>query len=166
MLRVLGSPKRFCDGITRRDMLWAGALAPFGLGLADYLRMQELEASPARNLPRSFGRAKSCILLFLYGSPSQLELADMKYEAPVEIRGELGGIRSSLPGCDVCELLPYTSRVMHNVTVSRSYRDEDGEWQESSSFGEGDLLPLAKALDDAHSWIHEQRQKAKDEEKD
>jgi hypothetical protein len=120
MLRVLGSPKRFCDGITRRDMLWAGALAPFGLGLADYLRTQELQASPTRNAPRSFGRAKSCILLFLYGSPSQLELADMKYDAPVEIRGELGGIRSSLPGCDVCELLPYTSRVMHNVTVVRS----------------------------------------------
>ncbi len=46
---------------------------------------------------------------------------------------------------------------MHNVTVSRSYRDDQGEWQESSSFGEGDLLPLAKALDAAHSWIHEQR---------
>ena len=29
MLRILGSPKRFCDGLTRRDMLLAG-----GLGLA------------------------------------------------------------------------------------------------------------------------------------
>ncbi len=121
MLRILGSPKKFCDGITRRDMLVAGGLAPLGLGLSDFLRLQELQASPARqNLPRSFGKAKACILLFLYGSPSQLELADMKYDAPAEIRGELGGIRSSLPGCDVCELLPYSSRVMHNVTVVRS----------------------------------------------
>jgi hypothetical protein len=121
MLRILGSAKKFCDGITRRDMLWAGGLSMFGLGLADYLRLQELQASPVRqSLPRSFGRAKSCILLYLYGSPSQLELADMKYDAPREIRGELGGIRSSLPGCDVCELLPYTSRVMHNVSVLRS----------------------------------------------
>ena len=121
MLRILGSPKTFCDGITRRDMLWAGGLGALGLGLGDYFRLQEAQASPGRQaLPRSFGQAKSCILLFLYGSPSQLELADMKYEAPEEIRGELGGIRSSLPGCDVCELLPHTSRVMHNVGVLRS----------------------------------------------
>ncbi len=48
--------------------------------------------------------------------------------------------------------------VMHNVTVSRSYKDDQGDWQESSSFGADDLLSLAKALDAAHSWIHEQRQ--------
>ena len=38
----------------------------------------------------------------------------------MEVRGELKSIRSTLPGCDVCELLPHTSRVMHNVTVVRS----------------------------------------------
>ena len=44
----------------------------------------------------------------------------MKPDAPVEIRGEFRPIHSALPGCDVCELLPHTSRVMHNVTVVRS----------------------------------------------
>ena len=33
MLRILGSPKTLCDGLTRRDMLWAGGLGLFGLGL-------------------------------------------------------------------------------------------------------------------------------------
>lgn len=47
---------------------------------------------------------------------------------------------------------------MYNVTMSRSYKDSEDQWQESSSFGMDDLLPLAKALDDAHSWIHEARQ--------
>lgn len=118
MLRILGSPKRFCDGITRRDMLLAGGLGTMGLGLPAFLRMAEgRTAAPAA---RSFGRAKSCILLFLYGSPSQLELADMKPDAPAEIRGELRPIRSTLPGCDVCELLPNTSRVMDKLTVVRS----------------------------------------------
>src|SRR5258708_3568179 len=28
MIRILGSNKRFCDGLTRRDMLHIGALAP------------------------------------------------------------------------------------------------------------------------------------------
>src|SRR6185369_16743393 len=99
MLRILGSPKTLCDGLTRRDMLWAGGLGLLGLGLPDYLRLQEAQAArperPANH--HGFGKAKSCILLFLYGSPSQLELADMKPDAPLEIRGELKPIRSSLP---------------------------------------------------------------------
>src|SRR5216683_926722 len=114
MLRILGSPKRLCDGCTRRDMLWAGGLGLFGLGLADYLRLLDGHAA------KSFGKAKSCILLFLYGSPSQLETFDMKPDAPVEIRGELKPIRSSLPGADVCELLPNAARVMDRVTLVRS----------------------------------------------
>jgi hypothetical protein len=90
-----------------------------GLGLSDYFRLQDAQASePQRE--RSFGRAKACILLFLYGSPSQLELADQKPDAPLEIRGELGSIRSSLPGCDVCELLPNAARVMDKMTIVRS----------------------------------------------
>lgn len=45
---------------------------------------------------------------------------------------------------------------MHNVTVSRSYKTDGQDWRNSSSFGQADLLPLAKALNDAHSWIHQQ----------
>jgi hypothetical protein len=118
MLRVLGSPKRFCTGVTRRDLLWAGGLSLFGLTLPDYLRASAPGPSPAREA--HFGRAKACILLYLYGSPSQIEFADQKPDAPVEIRGDLGSIPSTLPGCAVCELLPHAAKVMHNVTVVRS----------------------------------------------
>jgi len=44
-------------------------------------------------------------------------------------------------------------RPMYNVTVSRSYRDDKGEWHDSTSFGFGELMNLAKALYDAHSFI-------------
>jgi hypothetical protein len=122
MLRILGSPKRLCGGVTRRELLWAGGLGLFHLGLGDYFRLAEIQAAresaPAER--RNFGRAKACILLYLYGSPSQLEMCDMKPDAPAEVRGELKPIRSSLPGLDVCELLPQTARVMHQVTVVRS----------------------------------------------
>ncbi len=111
MLRVLGSPKRFCSGPTRRDSLLVGGLSLLGLNLANHL--QATETKPA-------GKAKACILLYLYGSPSQLEMADMKPDAPAEIRGELKPIASSLPGLDVCELLPHTAKVMDKVTVLRS----------------------------------------------
>ena len=43
----------------------------------------------------------------------------------------------------------------HNVTVTRLYRDGD-LWRESQHFGRDDLLLLAKALDQAHTWIMQQ----------
>lgn len=48
---------------------------------------------------------------------------------------------------------------IHNVTVSRSYKDGDA-WKDTGSFGYDDLLTLAKAINAAHSWINEQRQRA------
>src|SRR5262245_44557624 len=119
MLRILGSPRHLCNGWTRREMLWAGGLSLFGLGLSDYLRWTTAPAADRRALPH-FGRAKACILLYLYGSPSQLETFDPKPDAALEIRGELKSIRSRLPGLDVCELLPNAAKVMDRVTVVRS----------------------------------------------
>jgi hypothetical protein len=117
MLRVLGSHRRLCAGWSRRDLLWAGGLGLFQLGLSDLFRLQEAQAkAPAHG----FGKAKSCILLYLYGSPSQLELCDMKPDAPLEVRGELRPIRSRLPGLDVCELLPHLAGVADKLTVVRS----------------------------------------------
>jgi hypothetical protein len=104
--------------MTRREMLRVGGLGFAGLGLADFLTLREASAGGDR--PASFGRAKSVILIHLYGAPSQLEWADMKPDAPLEIRGELKGIPSSLPGCHVCELLPNHAKVMDRVTVLRS----------------------------------------------
>lgn len=133
MLRILGSPRQLCHGISRREMLRVGGLGLAGLGwsaagrgslsLADLFRLQTASASEVSSQPArgsTFGRAKSLILIHLYGSPSQLEWADMKPNAPVEIRGELGSIPSTLPGCDVCELLPNHAQVMDRTTVIRS----------------------------------------------
>ncbi len=120
MLRVLGSPKKLCSGMSRRDMLVAGGLSFFGLSLSDFFRLSQLQATQPAPRPKGFGQAKSCILLYLYGSPSQLELCDMKPAAPVEIRGELKPISSSLPGLDVCELMPNAAKVMDRTTVVRS----------------------------------------------
>jgi hypothetical protein len=40
----------------------------------------------------------------------------------------------------------------YSVTASRSYKQGE-EWKQANSFGFDDLLPLAKLLDLAHSWI-------------
>ena len=120
MLRVLGQVRTLCDRVSRRDLLRVGGLGLTGLGLSSFLRLTESAAAATETRPRSFGRAKSVILLHLYGAPSQIEFVDPKPAAPLEIRGELGSIRSSLPGCDVCELLPNLAKVMDRTTVLRS----------------------------------------------
>src|SRR5262245_17110468 len=117
MIRVLGSNKRFCDGLTRRDLLHIGALAPLGLSLAT-----QAQARPAR-VPGAiygFGKAKRCILLYLWGAPSQLDTLDPKPDAPLEVRGELRSIATSLSGVRIGEILPQTARLLDRVTVLRS----------------------------------------------
>lgn len=121
MLRILSSPKRLCTGLTRRDFLNVGGTGMLGLGLSDLLAAQSSAATaPGGDLAASFGKAKRCIILFLYGSPSQLETYDMKPDAPLEIRGTMQPIASSLPGLDVCEGLPEMAKVMDRTTVVRS----------------------------------------------
>ncbi|MBI1913866.1 MAG: DUF1501 domain-containing protein [Planctomycetes bacterium] len=120
MLRILGSPRRFCDGWPRREFIQAGALGTFGLGLDDWLRSQAVRAAPKGDAPALFGKAKACILLYLYGSPSQLETFDVKPDAPAGIRGELGTIATTVPGFRIGELLPQTAKVIDRTTVVRS----------------------------------------------
>src|SRR5262245_4947040 len=117
MIRLQGTPRTLCDGWTRRDFLHLGGLAPLGLTLADLFRHQRADAAPA---PRSFSKAKACILLFPYGSPPQHETFDPKPDAPPEVQGELKAIRTSVPGVSICELLPRIAPIMDRVCAVRS----------------------------------------------
>lgn len=116
MLSILGNPKKLCGGMTRRDWIRVGALGLTGVTLSQLTALQRASAGEGS----SFGKAKGVILIHLYGAPSQLEWADPKPDAPVDIRGELGSIKSSLPGCDVCELMPNFAKVVDRCTVLRS----------------------------------------------
>src|SRR6185312_5038795 len=99
MLRILGSPSRLCDGLSRREMLRAGGLSLLGLGAGDLLRQESARAASSPSAEGgSFGKAKACILLYLYGAPSQLETYDPKPEAPAEIRGQFQAIDTAVPG--------------------------------------------------------------------
>jgi hypothetical protein len=119
MLKLLGNPKILCDGLTRRDLLHIGSLATFGLGLSHLtgLRPAAAESAPT---DAKFGRAKSCILIYKYGSPPQHETFDPKPEAPAEIQGELGAIPTNVAGIDICEGLPKIAAIMDRLTVVRS----------------------------------------------
>src|SRR2546430_17655276 len=95
MIRLLGSPKRLCNGLTRRDWLHLGGLGLFGLGLSDALRLQQAQAAAPQG--GHFGQAKACILLYKYGSPSQHETFAPKPSAPAEGQGGLEAFRTAVP---------------------------------------------------------------------
>jgi hypothetical protein len=116
MLRVLGSTKRLCDRLTRREALRAGGLGMFSLSLADLLHS---EAAAERKLP-GFGQAKQVILLYLYGAAAQHETFDPKPDAPLEIRGEFASIQTAVPGLRFCEHLPRLAAIADRWTVVRS----------------------------------------------
>jgi len=124
MLRILGNSRKACDGISRRDVIQAGALSLFGLTLTDVLALQEAAAAPKAAPPagasRHFGRAKSVLILFLYGSPGQLDTWDMKPDAPEEIRGPFKPIRTSNPSIDICEHMPRVAKWMDRVSTVRT----------------------------------------------
>lgn len=50
--------------------------------------------------------------------------------------------------------------VRHNVILSRLYKDDQDQWQDSISFGREDLPLVAKVADMAHTWIFLQGQEA------
>ena len=119
MLRLLGTRKTLCNGLSRRDLLHVGGLGLFGLGLSNFLELTEARANTHGNFPH-FGRAKSCILLYLFGSPAAHETWDPKPDAPQEIQGELKATRTALPGVLIGEMLPQVGKVLDRVTVVRT----------------------------------------------
>ncbi len=49
------------------------------------------------------------------------------------------------------------SGIRHTVAVTRLFRNGDS-WKESTRFGRDDIPLMRLALDEAHTWIYQQRQ--------
>lgn len=95
--------------LARRDALrWMG-LSPLAFQLSGTTTSADDRAS-----------ARACIFLHMTGGPAQQETFDMKPDATGHARGEFNPIRSSVPGLDVCEFMPHTTRVAQHLAVIRS----------------------------------------------
>src|SRR5205823_4124787 len=68
--------------------------------------LQALQTHAAAGQSPALPPIRSCILIFNYGGPSQLETWDLKPHAPAEVRGEFHPISTSVPGLSICEHLP------------------------------------------------------------
>jgi len=115
MLRILGRRTSACDGTTRREVLRAGGVSLFGS-----MTLPRLLQAAAQKPQQPSARARSIILLNLFGGPSHLDMFDMKPDAPAQVRGEFRPIATSLPGVQICEHLPRIAQWMHKATLIRS----------------------------------------------
>jgi uncharacterized protein (DUF1501 family) len=104
------TPAVFCDGLSRRDFLHAGSIAPLGLTL------------PAFQQAKAAGRDSdvNCIMLFLVGGPSQIDTFDPKPKAPAEVRGPFSTIKTNVPGIELSEILPKTAKHADKFSIIRS----------------------------------------------
>ncbi|MCS6865523.1 MAG: DUF1501 domain-containing protein [Gemmataceae bacterium] len=105
-------PATFCDGLTRRDFLHAGALAPLGLTLAGWQRATQAAGVADRDI--------NCIMLFLVGGPSQLDTWDPKPQAPVEVRGPFQPIKTSVNGIHISEIFPKMAQYADKYSLLRT----------------------------------------------
>ncbi|MBQ17267.1 MAG: hypothetical protein CMJ65_09095 [Planctomycetaceae bacterium] len=120
MLRVLGHRRTACDGFTRREAIRVGGLSLFsGISLPTLLHA----ASQQRDSQGTTleGKARSVILINLFGGPPHQDTFDLKPEAPKNIRGEFSPIATATPGLHVCELLPMTAAMMDRLSLIRTY---------------------------------------------
>jgi Protein of unknown function (DUF1501) len=106
-----------CPGpqVSRRRLLQIGGISALGLNLPGLLRARD-HAAHAELRPT----ADACILIFLNGGPSHLDMWDMKPTAPAEIRGEFQPIATTVPGVQLSEHLPRLARQMHRCALVRS----------------------------------------------
>jgi hypothetical protein len=130
MLSVFGADARLCDRLSRREMLRVGGLGTLGLSLPTVIG-ERARAAPASG---SFGKAKSCIVLFLMGGPPQHSTWDPKPSAPPEVRGAFGPIASAVPGVHIGELMPRLARWTDKLAILRAMSTGDNAHSSSGYY--------------------------------
>jgi uncharacterized protein (DUF1501 family) len=123
MLTVLGPAARYCDGVSRRSFLRAGALGLGGLTLPGLMRAEAATGKKTQ---------KSVIMVYLTGGLAHQDTFDLKPNAPAEVRGEFNPIRTNVTGVQFGEHLPKLAKMMDKLIVLRSLvgqRDEHSSWQ-------------------------------------
>lgn len=129
-----GNGGRLCDGWSRREVLRAGGLGLLGSGLDLAALLRAAEARPSFSPAAGFGRAKSCIVLFLLGGATQHSTWDPKPDAPAEVRGPYGPIATRVPGIQFSELMPRSAAVADKLCVLRAVSTGDNAHSSSGYY--------------------------------
>jgi len=108
-------------GLNRRAFLNCAALGSVGLaaGLGDIITSSTVIADQVK------AANKRVLNIFLHGGVSQLETWDPKPNT--DTGGPFRAIPTSVPGMHICELLPYTAKQMHRLSIVRSLDTNNGD---------------------------------------
>lgn len=123
--------------LSRRHFLVAGSVGYGGLSLVNLLRTEA--AAGVRS------SQKAIINVHLDGGPSQLDTIDLKPTAPVEIRGDFHSIATTVPGLEVCELLPKIASIADKFAFIRTLVGSVGKhdaFQCQSGFSDKELASI------------------------
>lgn len=150
-LQPAGSPFATIEGV--RPKLWQphrrAVLSAGTLGLLTGLVPSRNEAGEAPSVVSQvpgFGSAKRCLLLFMWGGPSQLDTFDPKPGAPKEVRGEFSPISTATPGLQICEHFKRLAPLTDLVTVIRSLsHDDPAHLSSAHTTFTGQLPPVNKS---------------------
>lgn len=126
MLEVGSFRARTCDGVSRRAFLKAGLLAPFAGAML-----------PAAATSQDYGqaRARSVLLLWLWGAPSHLDTFDPKPNAPTEYRGPFATIPTRTPGLRFTEVLPRLAARSNRFALVRANKNFHTGHTEAGTIG-------------------------------
>lgn len=125
MNRVTGLRSTPPLNVRRRAVLQAGALGLAGMSWPELIRAKAAGVPQAEIASPGFGRAKQCILLFMWGGPSQLDTFDPKPNAPAEVRGPFAAIPTNVPGIEFSEHFQRTAKHADKLCVLRSLTHDD-----------------------------------------
>lgn len=103
----------------RRDFLYAGWLGGLGLSMGNLFRLQAAAESdaPAKT---SEPKSKSVIHIYLQGGFAHMDSFDPKPDVPLEYRGILDNIATTIPGVRFSSHMQETAKVADKLTVVRS----------------------------------------------
>lgn len=118
------STDSFVSSVNSSRRRWLAMVAGIGgLSLPSFLQVQSLAESGSGVAK---GKAKSCIILYLWGGMSHMDSLDLKPDAPVEVRGEFSPISTVVPGIQISEHLPKLARHTNKMAIIRSISHDDG----------------------------------------
>src|SRR5258708_10728048 len=104
----------------RREFLFVGLVGSVGLTLGNLFKLQAQSAG-------SKAPAQSVINIFLPGEIAEQESFDPKVLAPIEYRGPLGAVKTSIEGVHFSEHLKQTAKVADKICVVRSMTDGEAD---------------------------------------
>jgi hypothetical protein len=99
---------------SRRNIIQIGSLGFFSFGLEDYLRLK------ADEIISKNATAQSVIYIYLPGGFASQETFDPKPFAPIEYKGPLNSIDTSVIGLKFNEYLKETAKIANKLTIIRS----------------------------------------------